>query len=207
MNAIYKTSLILIIAAAAFMNSCKQSTEVNAESGVIIPLKIGNMWVEKITTYDSLGNTMSTMIDTQKVINDTTIGNENWYSYTNYLGSSLFTNRPDGYYARDRNFYDTSYTITILWKYPAKVNESYNVQDANFVVKSTDDNVTVTAGSFNCFQYRHSYISQFGSAYVGYQQNWLSPGLGPVRTMGYIITPSGKEYLYYSAELISYKLN
>ena len=203
----YKISLILIIAAAAFMSSCKQSTEVNADPGVIVPLKIGNMWVEKITTYDSLGNTMSTMIDTQKVINDTTIGNEKWYSYTNYLGNTLFTNRPDGYYMRYKNAYDRSYSITILWKYPAKANESFNVQDASTVVKSTDDNVTVTAGIFNCFQYRFLYTSQPGTPYVGYQQDWLSPGLGPVRTMGFNVTPSGKEYLYYSAELISYKLN
>ena len=205
MNAKYKTSLILIIAAAAFMNSCKQPTEVNAEPDVIIPLKIGNLWVEKITIYDSLGNTMSTMIDTQKVINDTVIGNEKWYSYgTKYI---LFTNKPDGYYMRYINAYDTSYSITILWKYPAMVNESYNVQTGNFVVKSLNDNVTVPAGNFNCLQYRFFYGSQPVRPNTGYEQDWFSPGLGPVRTLGNYVTQSGKDYVYYSAELISYKLN
>ncbi len=200
-------SLILILTTAVFTDSCKQTTEVTAGHGVIIPLKVGNTWVEKYTFYDTLGNSTNNYIDSLKVTSDTVIENERWYSYTNFTYNGLFTNRPGGYYMRYRNAYDTSYTTILFWKYPVNQNEIYYVQNAGTFVKSINDNVTTAAGSFNCIQYRFQYTKQPGRPNSGHEQAWLCPGIGPVLTMGYDVTLSGNEYLYFSVELISYKLN
>ena len=183
-----------------------QTTEATVQSGEIIPLKVGNTWTTKYTSYDSLGNTIRTSLDSFKIVRDTLIENEKWFSPTSLISNTHYCNRGDGYYTRYQEFGSTDKSITLLWKYPAIISDSFYIPDTYIFVVSTSDPIVVAAGNFVCLQYKWKYTGWPYQKDVGYGQAWICPNVGIIKSLGYHQLPSGKLFLEYSSELIYYNL-
>ena len=214
MTSRFKVRIFLFstMATVILITSCsqKQATEPNYQSGAIIPLKVSNVWRTQSTFFDSLCNSLSSRIDTFYVVRDTLIDNERWFTNSSLPHTSYhFTNRSDGHYHRYQDYSSPTLSIFLMWKYPASMNDSFYIPDtySYTIVTSISDEVTVKAGSFNCYQYRWRYNNWPGPNEVYREQAWLSPNVGDIKHLGYIKLPSGREYLYYASELVSYRLN
>jgi len=206
-----KATLLVTIFVIVSFSACKKSQTTEPEPyGEIIPLNIGNSWVTEHTMFDSSGNVTSTFIDTSMIARDTIIDNERWFAFfTKYFmnNKSYYMNKTDGYYNFYQDISEQQGKIYYIWKYPAEIKDSFSVSGSDYtVVVSSNDQIRVKAGVFNCYQYRWQYTRPPDGRYVGHQQKWLCPNVGEIKSQQYSISISGKEYLSFSSELISYKL-
>ncbi len=73
--------LVLICIIIPLQYSCQENSVnfLQAQGNVIMPLAIGNTWIGRLTKIDSVGNTLSVIYDTLKIIKDTLINGETWY--------------------------------------------------------------------------------------------------------------------------------
>lgn len=98
-----------------------QSVNQNQETSVIMPLKIGNYWVYKVTELNDDGTTKSTGYDTTYVIKDTLINGEKWFltydrSFSDHSKLVCLTNTNVGLYINDM----ICYCYSLRAEYPAK---------------------------------------------------------------------------------------
>jgi hypothetical protein len=177
---------VLFLGLLVLLSSCKKDsapTEPQSNAGEILPLKVGNQWIGRVTDLDSPGH--PSHLDTMVVAKDTVIQNEKWFFLT---GWSLYVaNRTDGLWALDNS------QTWLLWKFPAVEGESYRRLFDTVTVVSTNAIVSVPAGTYRCYQYHVE-----GSDYNEY----LSPDVGPIKMGPYIVTTeSGPEVYHVTWEL------
>ena len=173
--------LIIFVAAGCSKNEIDKS--------VILPLKIGNYWVYKVTnTIDGKVET-----DTLKVARDTLIKGEKWF-IVNHTSEHSFVlilqNKSDGLHMVD--YYNTPH---IFLKYKAIPGEVFTPRKEKDSVKviSINEKVVVPAGTFECYIY--------GSPQTDINTKedhfCMAPGIGCIKTMVWTI-------LY---ELVNYKID
>ncbi|MEA1980948.1 MAG: hypothetical protein U9N54_08240 [candidate division Zixibacteria bacterium] len=130
----------------------------------IIPLADGNKWVYNIKVFDSTNVQIYSGVDSSWVARDTTLDNQLWHILADKDGPfQIATNRDDGYYARDVTLASGTTDIDSVGeaylsaKYPVNVGETFP-NKTGFIteVLSTDDSVTVPAGSFSCYKYKRT---------------------------------------------------
>jgi hypothetical protein len=182
--------------------SCKESNPAGPEGGqLIIPLRIGNTWSMRYTVYDSTGSTRGTIDDTFKVVTDTVVAGDTWYTISSTIFSTLyFANRSDGIWTLG-----TSTEPSLIFKYPANVGETWNAQvdpSTTFQISLQSDTVSVTVpkGTYTCYEYRLLENSR------PYLDLYASPGVGFVAMDIYANTDSGRSYKQARGELISFVL-
>lgn len=189
-----KISIVLLIFFSIVISTCSESTNPilppDTEPDELVPLKIGNSWSFKITTYDTLG--AIDWIDTLTIFikKDTVVNNVLWFlqgSNRTMLGQTGFRNDTIGHHVT--NF--ESYSIT--YPYPAEVGESLD----GFTVTSKDSLIQTNLGKLKCYVYnRYFYDFSYNTIY--------SPGIGLI----YSETPmrpynSDTTYLIQTRELVS----
>jgi len=160
------------------------------EKNELVPLKIGNSWSFKVTTYDTLGSVAWIDTLTFFIKKDTVINNLVWYLQGfegTMIGKLGFLNDSLGYHISNFEGYSE------LFPYPAEVGESM----AGITVVAKDSVVQTPLGKVNCYIYRQYF---FGYSYY----NIYAPGIGLI----YQETPgkpfsSNKIYLSQTSELIS----
>jgi len=130
-------------------------------SGGVFPLAVGNKWLLQKYTYDNAsGGMKASSVDTMKIVQDTLIRNEKWFTTGN---GSYMTNRTGGTW-----LYDANTSMQLYLKYPAQVDDSYRVIQGDSVnsydtmlvkMLSINQSVTVPAGTFSCMTYQITYAS------------------------------------------------
>jgi hypothetical protein len=175
----------------------------NTSSSVLIPLELGNEWLVKRTSFDSLGTITDSDTILCTVEYDTTFLNEKWYK--TFWG--FINNKEDGiwrYYGGSSNIHGVEYSSSLSWKYPASVNHKYKPIGANSVitVMSLDENYTTPTNTFKCYHYQLVYDNT-----IDYKQDYyICPGIGRVMWEDSITLPSGKSYTTGRYELLSYTI-
>ncbi|OGU63925.1 MAG: hypothetical protein A2499_03580 [Stygiobacter sp. RIFOXYC12_FULL_38_8] len=176
--------------------SCKNEDSIVNQNTLheLVPLKIGNWWAFQRINYDSTGNAVSTFIDTMKVLRDTVIQNERWF-ITNYYG--IYRNATNGV-----RFWDSTNNSSYVYLYPVKEHDMFVMGSAIVEVISTNEKLKVPYGDISCVHYKATF-SSLNNFHINY---YLSPGIGFVSLEGPARTISGRSYLYYREQLVSYSL-
>jgi hypothetical protein len=163
-------------------------------SKAIIPLRIGNQWVNQVAVYDTLGRLVQQFPDTLELKEDTLIDGTRWF----LVGKPKFyyASRSDGIWYRSlENPISREY---LLFKFPAWPGERWRVEDGgrriDTEVLSTSDILTVPAGKFRCYTYRS-----------GSGKTCVAPGIGIVYWESFWPTTTGKQWSY-TSELMSYRI-
>lgn len=179
-----------------------------------MPLKIGNYWHYHLTLFDGLGEVViGAQENYTRVVRDTIIAGERWYVLLKTFGSTppdsgevLATNRTDGYYELSGT------TPQLKIPYPANSGKNFVRRDTmtwtspptefidSIYVGSTDTSVTVPAGTFSTYHYRH--VVSYGDTY--YSDDYCVPGVGLVYFLGYPINSDSKAT---EGVLLDYKVN
>ena len=144
------------------------STTTQTQTTGPFPLKLGNTWTYKVTSFDAKGKPLGTSGQViYHITRDTTIVGEQWY-YFELNGSGLYYfNRTDGVW----NF--ANGTRQSFFKYSSTKYTWYSTNLGSMRILSTDTNLTVPKGTFSCYQYR---LSQSTPTFDYY----LSAGIGIV---------------------------
>ncbi len=189
----------LAVVALFLLGGCGKNDESSVFSppAVVVsgpfPLKVGNSWTYKLTSFDTSGIALGAPEDfIYRVTEDTTVFNEKWY----YLSGALYyIDRSDGVW-RVLNG-----TPVLFLKYPATVNDSYSSTLGKIRVISTGATITVPKGTYSCYQYRLSQAN--GSQYDYY----FLEGIGFVRIDVFEQTLGGRTYIMSTYELAGYVIN
>jgi hypothetical protein len=113
------------------------------------PLKVGNTWTYKISSFDAEGKSLGTSGQViYHVTLDTTVLGEKWYYLESNGGGLFYFNRTNGVW----NF--VKGTMQPFFKYPSTKNAWYSTNLGYMIILSTDTNLTVPKGTFSCYQYR-----------------------------------------------------
>ena len=184
--------LFILSVCLAIFAGCSKDDDIagasSAASGVIMPLKVGNQWINRFVPDDGSGN--ATRLDTVTVTKDTLIENERWY----YVNGKYVTNRSNGLWARRGN------DIWLALKYPANSGDSFVRSGENVSVVSTSAGVALPEGQYSCFQYKSR---TYGSSSIYY-----APNVGQVRIDSVYFTGNSSDQLHLGhIELVSAVLN
>jgi hypothetical protein len=193
------TSLFFLVV----LCGCKSNSKVTNPGPVkqIWPLAVGNEWVSQETEVDSAGNVLYVGTVVLAVSKDTVIGAERWYIITvnGNIDPEMMnpvTNHSDGLWAGGPSG-------GLTFKYPATVNDTFMMGNQVVIVESIHDIVTVSAGTFVCYNYKWP---EPPSSDRPYQFHYLSPGIGFVKAEEYHKMAGGYIYPNFRSELISYVL-
>jgi hypothetical protein len=158
MNLRYIPSASLLLSVALLVGC--GLTDPSPSASVIMPLKVGNMWIEKVSEYDSTGVVTRTYLDTITIVSDEVIGNEHWFRSNEPV---VRINHHDGLLVRVDGF-----TSWLAIQYPAAVADTFQTQqwqqtfengaagirfNTYMMVTSTDTVITVPAGAYHCYAY------------------------------------------------------
>ena len=203
--------LIALALFVTLISSCKKDDNpVGANPPIgdsyIWPLKLGNVWIYKITEYDTAGIIIQARFDTTKILRDTTISNEKWYQLSE--SRYFLTNRTNGLWALDLSL--PSPSPELLLKYPGLVGDGWNYRvpgggpdSLRVTIVSTSTPITVPAGNYSCYFYRFTEQSLPTRAK---SEDYFAPNVGPVLEEYFESTTSGSLYKKRRLELISYTL-
>lgn len=166
----------------------------------ILPLKIGNEWVENICRYGSNGK-VDCHERITKVIADTLIHSEKFWVIEVFDSSgkvqsrNYYINRPDGLYAYIKN------KLEMILKYPVKAGDVFRGVNDTIKVDSMDVSINVTGSDIKCIRYVVERKVKVSFKMIIY----CSPGIGRILYEIYEIV-DGREELKERWELLEYKL-
>jgi hypothetical protein len=161
----------------------------SSTSSVIMPLKVGNQWIGRVTS-DSSGTSIVSY-DTLTIVQEVVINNETWYKantgdfYINRANGLLSTPNPNQsgdcacnviQYPASRG--DTILAPEVLVLVPG--NPEPVTQKVGREVLATDSTITVPAGSFSCYHYMMKLYSPTNARLVFPNEHFYVPDLGPV---------------------------
>lgn len=209
--------LILILAA------CKENTTSQTlDTSVIKPLEIGNYWVFNRIEYISESDSLIDEPFKEVVLGDTSIDGKKLY-YSRYFEVNDTMYNDTIYYPVPgivKYYYNNSKGLNIvlmhidmmeIWfeeslflKYPASSNDTYKSELwGDFKVVSTNEKVTVPAGTFTCYKF----VMEAGTTdYMERYYYYYSPGIGCIKFETSIEMYPDKEMFRDKEELVSYKL-
>jgi hypothetical protein len=203
-----KTIFSLVITAIIVFAGCNQSNSpVNTtQSDVLIPLKVGNIWIYQGNFVDTL---KSNLLDTIYVKQDTVINGEIWFYCYNVGILTLMTNRNDGVYFM-RTDTNNNLIIKMCYKYPANIGDEWtfdiNAPSTKITLLSKNDTTTIKGSKFICYKYQWDFNASIPNLNYNTVLEWLCPGKGLIKQEYYFKNNSGKMLLVYSTELLSYEL-
>jgi len=225
-------SLPLILCWCVLISGCKEKvTDIDPttyESKGIMPLKVGNKWWYRVTTYDTNGTYKSDYPDSLGIYDVVSIGGEIWYEY---MGSSLgslygiyYLNRADGLWRIDRPIADSA----LIAKYPAQQNDTFDTERnitgfpgpidttiTNWIVDDLAATIPVTKGTFTCYHYKAQIRNAQGRLFTLEERKrrrdaevhyYYAPNIGMVLHEIWDVTPGGRIYKRYQKELVDYIL-
>ena len=170
------------------ISSCETGNPVgNGGVDEIIPLRVGNTWVNSLTHYDSNGVVAAASVESAWVSQDTIVDGQEYFLISSAFEDStgapypersyyLARNTPLGYNERDL----TLHVESRVYGYPIQIKDP-------MVVKGNEA-VTVPAGTFNCIVYKFvAGLYRTDSVYqILYGQAYVCPNVGIIK----------KEFLY-----------
>ena len=204
MKYILLLSFVLILT----LVKCKDNSTNPIDTHQIWPLKVGNFWSFRITTYDTLGGVSFSTIDTVIVYRDSTYKTGKIY-YFKTLANGNFTfqdnaisNLSDGY--NELTKVNDSLVANLIYKFPGNPGDTFISNGKPMVIESVNESIKVTAGNFVCYKYVAE--ENFDYQYIK-QIVYLCPGIGEIVTELYQGNNKANANLETKIELLSYKLN
>lgn len=211
--------LFLLLTAVLLLGGCSDDPSSPSTASVIMPLAVGNQWIERVTIYNG-GNSVDTIYYDTLLIRDVSFYQGD--SVYHFDGPLAGANRADGYYISLGNM------LQILAKYPAFSGEVFRIDTSisiscdtsavpdttisKFMCEQVNTVVNVSAGSFTCNKYnvRSTGTYQTGPTeprekFEDLIEYWYAPGIGQVKSINYVW--SGSLVLFAKRELVSYHLN
>lgn len=155
-----KIILTLCFSLLILFNGCKKEDSTDPvttnhpdeSKNVLMPLKLGSSWTFDDIVYNQNGSINSKTIHTESllstiVVNNNTYYVSNWsdYKYIN-RDTGLFGVTDMGAFGVPNGQYSLE---TLVYKYPAQPNDSFENFDGTNTVLSISKSVTVPAGTFN----------------------------------------------------------
>lgn len=167
---------------------------------VVWPLAVGNNWVyhgyQSPEYYIEVIKTEKLKGDEVYIV-DISSKSEHYYQHFKNKEGGLFS-----YGVLGRQFfleYGMFASPVLVFKYPGIAGESYELgKGERMTIKSTNEKVTVPAGSFRCYKYYYERPN-------GYSVVWQAPNIGIVKEFG-SVSLEGTDH-YYRLLLKSYNLN
>ncbi|MBI5324916.1 MAG: hypothetical protein HZB41_06550 [Ignavibacteriae bacterium] len=141
----------------------------------ILPLKIGNEWIENICRYSSSGKVNCHKRIT-KVTGDTLIKGKKYYiievsdSNGNVQSRNYYINEPDGLYVYIKN------KLNMILKYPVQTGEIFRGVNDTIKVDSMDVPVIVFGKNFKCIRFSVERNDKVSFKMIIY----CSPGIGRI---------------------------
>lgn len=160
---------------------------------VLVPLKIGNSWSFRVTTFDTTGSI--SWIDTLTffIRTDTIVNGIHWYlqGYDGVmLGQLGFRNGTVGFH--ETNFVGANWN----YPYPSKKGQYFE----NYFVESTDSIVATPFGELHCYVYKYDWFGTPGRMI-------FAPGIGWVRTESVGKTWGGTVWLAQTKDLVAAEID
>ena len=203
-----KSALCFVfIAIAILISNCSETTEPENPSAGIIPLKVGNSWNYKLTSYDSSGSISYIENQNSTIIKDTSISNYTWYAYNDVPNGIWFTNKSDGYWAfiKANTGSIINDTLIFVYKYPTNVGDIYGDPASPMVVMAINKFLSVPAGTFNVIHIVSTSVDTTNYLIDSFEL-FIAPQVGIIKTMQIGRKPNGDKFIVYKRELESYEL-
>jgi hypothetical protein len=198
--------LLLILLSGIILTNCNDTTDPSSSKHEIMPLKLGNYWVNKLTIYDRNGNLQKTSISTAKITFDSVWNGEKIYRMGNdenpsNNGSGFYLNRIDGLYLWD--IPNHAVKPELYWKYPANEGDKFISLGDSTLVERANIEYKVPAGPFKCYKYSSVQIYHDKTLDDTTTYNfYYSPGIGMIALETYNKKTNTPNYLQYKVELL-----
>ena len=169
---------LFIVLIAIFSFSCSKDDNTTNSNPIpitkdIYPLAVGNQWIFK--------NNITSEIDTITITSSFDSNGDKIYAFYGYDDFSFDFDNPDqGFFYRDKDLWTYMSGIKKLFIPYTRVNGYVSLRSDSvktLTILSTNETVTVPAGTFNCYKYYYVAIYQ-GSTGKYY---WLADGIGVVK--------------------------
>lgn len=216
-----------IFALALFMlTSCQDAVDYDPNMKTIyiaadhiLPLKSGNTWIYKVSSFNSLG-------DVEEVFYDTVAaypGADGWFTLKDQnnvvyklFGGTALKNMDNGLYARI-GLADL-YIDKLVFEYPASIGDELAFENSVIInedtcsmirkVNSLDEKLTVPAGEFSCIKYWDKALTKESEiVYNPWNIFYFTPKTGMVKSIRYENSRLGNVYVFQKLELVKYTLN
>ena len=183
MHKIHLPAILFLLLQFSF-TSCEIHHEVAPLIEEVVPLKVGNEWIYKVTDYDTNGKLITSSFYKNTVLRDTVIHNSTWYILSNRY---IVQNSPEGYVHYNRSGSES----IIIYQSSSQggVGYMYNYPTYDLWVMTTrsqeTEAVSVPSGIYpsNVFKIEKQYKSQDGNNVNSINQHdYVSQGVGLVRT-------------------------
>ncbi len=199
----------LFISAALLLASCSDIIDLGNQketpldepkvnTDVIQRLEVGNYFKYKVQAWIQERDKDTVLYHDFEILRDTVINGTRWYtSDTN--GIYWMGNKPDGLYSMEIRDGKVN-KVSLEFKYPAKVGDTFYADTLTWTVSSTDTAITVGAGKFRCYHY-----SGVLRDFKGYKEHrFYCPGIGRIKQEIYWYLVRKEKIA--STELIEYKI-
>jgi len=198
---------LLFILTALLIYGCSEITEPDNSINELIPLKIGNTWNYKMTSYDSTGVILYYEDINSSIDKDTTINGLKWYGYNSMPPGIWYINKSDGYWTFVKGgtgniLNDTS---LVVYKYPTQVGEIYGVTETLREVISVDEIITVPAGEFKVIHLLTTFVGSTNYLLDSFEI-FITPGVGVIKVMQIGKRYDGTKFVVYKNELTSFSI-
>ena len=199
-----KKIILLLPLIICILLSCSDNTTNPSDAKEIWPLKVGNYWVLKSTSYDKLGNVESEYTDTIIVFKDSLWNSKKIFALKS-LNENIFFKYDFAYYQNGSmygiNFKTDRVDTFLIIKYPGKVGEVIIGINDTLTITSVNETYKTIAGDFICYKYsgdrNYGYLAELFDMY-------FSPGIGMVGNELFTKRVGSEFYLEHKVELISY---
>ncbi|MBI5325431.1 MAG: hypothetical protein HZB41_09205 [Ignavibacteriae bacterium] len=199
-----KKNILLVPLIICVLFSCSDNTTNPSDAKEIWPLKVGNYWVWKSTSYDTLGNVESEYTDTIIVYKDSLWNSTRIFALKS-LNENIFFNFDFAYYQNGGmygiNFKTDRVDSFLIIKYPGKTGDIFIGINDTITITSINETYKTIAGDFICYKYSgnriYGYLNEIFDMY-------FSPGIGMVGNELFTKKVGSVYNLEHKTELISY---
>ncbi len=189
----------------SLISSCDESNPINENNPIeVVPLRVGNSWVNTYSKYDSNGTVTSTGVESVWVSGDTLI------SGTRYSIVSSQEKESNGIICPISIYFAKSSTAGYTEKYTTGGDFTYDYppRAGDSTILGTNELVKVAAGTYNCVVYKFpAGISRTDSGDVLlYGRTYIYPSIGIIKKE-LEVPPNNNLFYMYTLDHMSLHFN
>jgi hypothetical protein len=198
---------LLVFLPVIIFQSCSEPTEPDSSIFEFIPLDVGNKWEYVSAKYDSNGVIEFQGTGGNLIVKDTVMNGITWYAYDYSSPGNWNTNKSNGFwvFVKANYGYSLNDTSWMVYKYPCQVGDTYGEFDYPIEVVSTNEKVTVPAGTFTTIHYSYNIINYDNYLLIS-NDIYICPGIGVVKSMQIGRKYDGTKFVVGQSELSSFHI-
>ncbi len=199
-----RTLLFVLILSILTFSACKDNSTNPSSSKDVFPLKLGNQWTYRVSSYDSNDSLLTQYNDVWTIIADTLVLNERAFilesSNNKKYGfplAALFI-RSDGIYRLAQD----NWNIELWYKYPVQQGNIYLLKSDTMKIGKTEMNLYLGGINYKCIEYL---LNMNVDSAQTQNITYISLGIGRVYSSAKLYV-KGKFTGEVTSELLSYSL-